>query len=77
MPISAVDIAGSNARDAQEKAAKLDKEVGFLDQRVADLEKCVELLISDCRCSVKERMSGHLTDCPVPHIKEILCGDGI
>lgn len=53
-----------------------EKQMDALESRISDLEKCVELLMLDCSCTIKERMSGHLVDCPVPHVKEILYGDG-
>lgn len=43
-----------------------------LQQRVLILREAVELLMGGCSCSVPERMSGHLVDCPTPHVEDLL-----
>lgn len=37
-----------------------------------DLLEALKDVIGDCRCSVKERYSGHLVDCSVPHALEVI-----
>lgn len=44
---------------------------GLVDE-VERLRDCIDMLASDCKCSVRERISGHLADCPAPHIRELL-----
>lgn len=45
-----------------------------LESEVYLLRKALELLAQECNCTVKERISGHLVDCPIPHVKELLEG---
>lgn len=48
-----------------------DQETQELYDRINRLEEAVKLLIGNCSCSLMERLSGHLVDCPVPQLKEL------
>ena len=56
-----------------------DKEVESLQQQVSDLKGerdglriLVKEACGNCQCSPRERYSGHLIDCDVPHIEQQL-----
>lgn len=51
--------------DVEAAVVRLEGEIGVL-------KEALELLISNCSCTVPERMSGHHVDCAVPHVKELL-----
>jgi hypothetical protein len=46
-----------------------------LEARVSLLEEAVKLLAANCKCSPKERFSGHLSDCTAPHVIQMLDQD--
>lgn len=50
----------------------LENRVEKLESMVGILREAVDLLKSSCACSVSERMSGHLVDCAVPHVNELM-----
>lgn len=52
--------------------ATIEHRLEKLESLVGVLREAVELLTSGCQCSVKERMSGHLVDCPTPKLAELL-----
>jgi hypothetical protein len=49
-----------------------DDDLKRLNDRIDIMEEAIQLLTSDCSCTVKERMSGHLVDCPIPHVWDLL-----
>lgn len=50
----------------------VEQRVEKLESLVGVLYDAVKMLTSDCRCTVKERMSGHLVECPTPHLQELI-----
>lgn len=44
----------------------------YLDLKIKLLVRAVSFLSNDCKCSVLERLSGHLIDCPAPAIRKII-----
>jgi hypothetical protein len=37
-----------------------------------EMLEALKQVVQDCRCSVKERFSGHLVDCSVPHALNVI-----
>lgn len=50
----------------------LQQQVDYLDGEVGMLREVINLMITNCPCTAQERYSGHLVDCPIPKIREIL-----
>ena len=53
----------------------LEETVMFLEGEVGMLKECIEMLASNCPCTVRERASGHHVDCAMPHVHALLQGD--
>ncbi len=49
-----------------------EKQMDRIEGQLGVLREVVQLLASNCSCTVAERLSGHLTECPMPQIHELL-----